>query len=232
VHSLRGPSEYIVPTADSFLSDCARTSYFDVKGHRTESHLQTKRVARLVHLIRNPLHNIVARYHLERRHFVLKNHSLAVEFPNDSVGFQKWCRILDETYSEEEHDYFRKADPKLLKLYDKVPCHAEFFKYTQWHNSVHNMLPLLHDPPLLTVFYEDYQYNFRHNVDSLLQFVVQPYNASRLREFRALPLYEEYFSNEQIRAIHKLINHVALPSVYPMLQRYFTNQTEDLMTSE
>ncbi|GKY97970.1 hypothetical protein MPSEU_000755100 [Mayamaea pseudoterrestris] len=218
-----GPSDYVIQEPRDFLEACLKTSYLDADGHRHESHMPQERVAKLVHLIRNPLHNIVARYHLERRHFVLKNKSLAKQFPNDASGFQKWCSKLDDTYMKEERKHFLKSDPQLLKLFENVPCHAEFFKYTQWHNSVIHMHPLLHRPPQLTIFYEDYQYAFRNNVDSIMQFVSQPYNASRLRAFRSLPTYEDYFSEAQIESIHQLIKHVALPQVYGMLQRYFNN---------
>ena len=224
-----GPSDYLTD-ASGFLQDCLRTSRLD-HGHRRESHMRQQSVARLVHLIRNPLHNVVARYHLDRRHFVLKNKHMAESFPNNAIGFQKWCGELDQEYRKDDLKTF-KRDKQLLELFQSVPCHGEFFKYTQWHNLVLDMQPLLHHPPLLTVFYEDYQYQFTHNVVSLMQFVQQPYNASRLREFRALPTYQDYYTSEQIEAVWKLIQYVARPDIRDMMRRYFESDETEVVTSE
>lgn len=215
-----GPSDYFYPNASRFLQDCLRTSWLH-KGHRVEGQMQASAVNKLVHLIRNPLHNIVARFHLDRRHIVKKNPALAKHYSNDAKGFQTWCRELDETYAAEEREFFAASDPKLLELYERIPCHAEFFKYTQWHNLVLRMLPLLNQPPILTLFYENYQYSFADSVTRIMDFVAQPYNASRLREFRSLPHYQEFYTPKQIEDIHELVQHVALPEVYTMLQPYF-----------
>ena len=49
-------------------------------------------VKRVVHIIRNPLDNIVARFHLEQTRFtILKNETWLNEFPDNKQGFQV-CR--------------------------------------------------------------------------------------------------------------------------------------------
>lgn len=46
-------------------------------------------VKRVVHIIRNPLNNIVARFHLERARFrSMKNDTWLNEYPDDKLGFQ------------------------------------------------------------------------------------------------------------------------------------------------
>ena len=46
-------------------------------------------VKRVVHIIRNPLDNIVARFHLERgRYASMKNETWLNEYPDDKIGFQ------------------------------------------------------------------------------------------------------------------------------------------------
>lgn len=221
-----GPEEYFLRNASAFLNDCLRTSWLE-DGHRVEGHMRQNMIRKLVHLIRNPYHNIVARFHLDRKHFVDKQPKLADEYPNTGVGFQKWCHQFDTRYYEEEKEFFRKLDPQLLKLYKSVPCHAEFFKYTKWHNNVIDMLPLLHRPPVLTVFYEDYAYKFNETVQEIMEFIQLDYDANRLRPFRDLPEYKDHFTKEQRRAAQKLVEYVASPHMYPLLQRYFVVSNDD-----
>jgi hypothetical protein len=179
--------------------------------------MDADRVVRLVHLIRNPLHNIVARYHLDRRHLVEKNASVVTLLPNNGTGFQRWCRNLDETYAAEEE--LLESTTRQLML--KVPCRGEFYKYTRWHEHALNMVPLLHDSiPVMTLYYEDYHYRFNESVQRLMDFVQQVV-VSPLRPFRSLPTYQDHYSDEQTQAIRALMQHVASPRLWNLLKRYF-----------
>ena len=68
-----GPESYVV-TTEQFLEGCARTTA-RVKGvkRRVESKMNPKRVSRMVHLFRNPIHNTISRFHLSRRHLIAKD---------------------------------------------------------------------------------------------------------------------------------------------------------------
>jgi hypothetical protein len=88
------PQTYL-ETPRSFLMDCLS----GVRGIRSTTDSKTMEkirvrysqdlVKRVVHIIRNPLDNIVARFHLERARFrSMKNNAWLNEYPDDKLGFQ------------------------------------------------------------------------------------------------------------------------------------------------
>jgi Sulfotransferase domain len=223
-----GATQYSVNDTSAFLRDCLRTSY-RINGTRHEAHLDPAQLARIVHLFRNPLHNVVARYHLDRRHLVKRDPSLAARYPYNATGFQRWCRELDELYEPEEDAVLETRTRRLLEA---VPCRGEFYKYTQWHEHALNMSSLVpthftDNPhgdhlavPVLVVHYEDYQHRFNWSVARLMDFVEQDV-VSPLRPFRALPTYEDHYTSGQIESIRTLIRGVATPRLWRHLERYF-----------
>lgn len=215
-----GPDQYIEDTLN-FVAACVKTSALSRSGRRLEFHYQPQRVARVVHLIRNPFHNIVARFHLERRHMVAKRPSVADRIPNNATGFIRWCRDLDDLYVDAEDKIFGH-DPAFLKLMRKVPCRGEFYKYAQWHERVLDMTPLLGDGvvPVLTVHYEDYAYKFNQTLERLLNFVEQT-AVGTLRPFRDLPTYEDHYSAAEQRSVKELLKVVSTPRVWALIQHYF-----------
>jgi len=81
-------TDYYVPNATAFLQGCQKTSGYralrdgevaEKRGRSTNRFVDEidapTRVAKVVHLIRNPFDKIVARFHLERRHVVAKSSS-------------------------------------------------------------------------------------------------------------------------------------------------------------
>jgi hypothetical protein len=57
-------------------------------------------VKKAIHLIRHPLDNVVARFHLfratEKVHYIgIGNRTVSVNHPNNQTGFQDWCKRLN-----------------------------------------------------------------------------------------------------------------------------------------
>jgi hypothetical protein len=215
-----GAEEYVVST-EQFLDDCSRTSaLMGPENSRAVQMMNPKRVARMVHLLRNPYQNIVARFHLERRHFVLRDPKLAITFPNNATGFAAWCRKLDRLYADEESI----LESKVRDLMQKLPCHAEFYKYVQWHNKALEIGPLMNggaEVPMWTIHYEDYQNNFNSTVKGLMDFLELSI-VSTPREFRALPDYSDHFSDRDRQHANALMNEVATSKTRPLIERYLT----------
>jgi hypothetical protein len=233
-----GASQYVVKNASEFSRGCLRTSG-RVNGTRFESYMDPARLARVVHLIRNPLHNVVARYHLDRRHLVEKDPRLVGLYPYNATGFQRWCRELDEQYEAEEKGILLagsspsgESSSPLRRLLRQVPCRGEFYKYAQWHENVIAMVPHLSSSrrrsaedrpaiiPVLVVHYEDYHGRFNWSVARLMDFVEQDV-VSPLRPFRSLPPYEDHYSQDQIGAVRDLLRHMASSRLWRHLERYF-----------
>jgi hypothetical protein len=223
-----GPDEYVVDTA-AFLEGCTRTSArtrekagFQIR--RVEDTHAVERVVKMVHLIRNPMHNVVARFHLERRHAIKLDPKKAKRLTNDAKGFSTWCRELDEDHAATEPDFFT---PEQLAIYRQAPCRGEFYKYTQWHNRVHDITPLVgpnhaksESPPILIIHYEDYHAHLQKTADQLLQFLELPLVAP-IRPFRELPDYSDHFSESDLKAVQALVKNVASAHTYKLVERYF-----------
>jgi hypothetical protein len=174
-----------------------------------------RRVKSAIHLIRNPFHNIIARYHLEHRHGIKSNKTFFLEQPNSPEGFQAWCKSQDTKYRSDDEEIF--AD----KNVDNTICHAEFFKYTQWHNLVHDSMRLLnHSIPLLVVYYEDYSVDFNATVSRILDFLeLDP--VGKLTEFHPRTDYEAYFTKEQRKDIRGLVKKFASGETWQEIKHYF-----------
>jgi len=190
-------------------------------------------VAAVVHLIRNPIHNTVARFHLERRNMVEKLPDLAARYPVNATGFQAWCRYFDQKYAQADKRVF---DATTLELMAAVPCHAEFYRWTAWHNRVIEMLSFLghrnegidQEEELLTIHYEDYAHQLNETADRLFDFLQQPPVNYTLRPFRELPKYEEdHFSADELKDVARLVQHVATPATWLQVRHYFGDFDDD-----
>lgn len=123
-----GAKQYVA-NASTYLDACARTTARLGKSRRTEdNHMDPKRVAKVVHLIRNPFTNVVARFHMESRNMFRREKKTAQWLPKNATGLRNFCQALDEIYGPEEEGVL---DADLRKLMADVPCRAEFYKWTQ-----------------------------------------------------------------------------------------------------
>jgi hypothetical protein len=209
-----GPDEY-VETPTIFLRNCA-SGHSRISRKRVSVEYQPSRVHRAIHLIRNPLHNIIARFHLEHRHHARsKKTEWLATHPNNAEGLQAWCRDLDIDYRKQDEKFFGKeAVPATI-------CHGEFFKYAQWHNLVHEGLDLInHTVPVLLVYYEDYSLKFNETVNMILDFMDLEH-VGILRDFQARSDYESYFTDKQQVEIGNLIQGVASEKTWMQVKHYF-----------
>lgn len=171
-----------------------------------------------IHLIRNPFHNIIARYHLEYRHGIRANKTFFVEHPNSPEGFQAWCKSQDTKYRSQDKEVF--YDSKNL---EGTICHAEFFKYTQWHNLVHESMGLLnHTIPVMLVYYEDYSADFNGTVSKILDFLDLE-SVGKITDFHPRTDYDSYFTKEQRSNVRNLVREFANDETWEEVKHYFKN---------
>jgi hypothetical protein len=224
-------NEYVVPTVDSFVEACQRTTH-RYRGSTMESSIPAHLVHGMVHLLRNPYHNTVARFHLERRNMIAKKAKLERKYPHNATGFARWCHYLDTKYASFDAKVF---DVTTLALLQPVPCHAEFFKWTQWHNlaleTARRLGPTTRTSsrstksaggvPVHFILYEDYEVRFNETLANLMTFLQLPISATQFQSFRNLPTYDDHYTLSQRSAIQALIQHVASPELWPLIRHYF-----------
>ena len=209
-----GPREY-VETPAIFLKKCASGhARIPPTRRRIDVRYDPSRVMKAIHLIRNPMHNIIARFHLN-----IKNHKNDKKWlekhPNDIKGFRTYCKDSAIKYRRQDENFFGKGKVP------KAPCHGEFFRYTQWHNLVHEGLDLIeHDVPVLTVYYEDYADKLNETTTQIFDFLELD-QVDEPREFSARSDYGEYFSEVELREIKNLVKRVASKKTWSQVQHYF-----------
>jgi hypothetical protein len=211
-----GPREYI-ETAEEFLQDCATGhSRPALKRASIGVHYPPERVAKAIHLIRNPFNNIISRYHQEIKNQRDKNETgWLTAHPNNATGFQLWCRELDDISYRQDVRFF--GEEKI----PKAPCHGEFYKYAQWHNLVHESIELVdHKVPILPLYYEDYADRLIQTTTTLLRFL-QLDLLGDLREYAAKTDFSNYFIETQEKDIKSLVQSVASNTTWGEIKHYF-----------
>jgi Sulfotransferase domain len=197
-----------VPTAEAFLNDCSYAYKNTPNGKKIALSYSSNSVARAVHLVRNPFHNIAAKFQRVQR--------LTSEYRKTAAGFQKWCKDVDQKVDGGSDDLYEK-----LK---SVPCHSELFKYVQWHNLAHEALQSL-KVPYTTVHYEMYANETqRDTVSSLLEFLqLDASEEVEVEPFLQKPMseYDSYFPDHQIDAITYFIRKLASPLTWEDVKDYF-----------
>lgn len=163
-------------------------------------------VKKAVHVIRNPLDNVVARFHLDWRNFQKRDPDLIVKFPSDKAGFNKWCTDMDRVKKSTIYPEFtnlRWVDRKLVNLLEGVPCKAEFYRYVQWHNLAFSVSRDMGIPTLI-VHYQDYRDDWDNTVSRLLNFLELDRNGAG-EPFDHGKEYRDYYTLEQRAAIKAFI---------------------------
>ena len=182
-------------------------------------------VKKAVHVIRSPFNNVVARFHLEqKRHSRIGDTEWLEAHPNDQFGFQKWCADVDASNDLMEA---RWTDPELSKALEGVPCHAEFFRYVQWHNLA---FTTAHDigVPTFVLHYEDYRDRFEGIRQDLLDFLELPM-VKEGPEFALGKEYEDFYTTEQREAVANLVKELAsLETWHHMKDYYFATSSSAL----
>jgi hypothetical protein len=198
-------------------------------------------VHKIVHLIRSPFDNIVARMHLgvsERRKQpveVRDDRWLAVM--NDTPeGLRNWCEYVDAQFHKPESSLedgalsravaLRNATlpHEVLERMKKVRCHSEIFRYTQFHNLVLEMaaddtLLRLVSPPHV-MYYEDYSTDLEATTAKMVQYLEQPLLNSP-HPFVSGKTYGHLWSRDEQEIVAELVHDLATPGTWKLLERYF-----------
>mmetsp|Transcript_5717 Transcript_5717/g.7578 ORF Transcript_5717/g.7578 Transcript_5717/m.7578 type:complete len:433 (-) Transcript_5717:270-1568(-) len=213
------PEKYVL-TPSLFTKECQRSTRVDEKGEKYKTvRYDTNIVQKIIHLIRNPYDNIVARYHLTYKHFLRDGEKdMAEKYPSSMEGFRSFCLDLGKKQkSTERHSDL--LDNEVLDLFEDVPCHADFIRYVQWHNyAVLTSLELA--VPTMTLHYERYTTHYNETTDRLLEFLGQerkrpPPNFIQGKEYR------DYYTKEEREKVKKAVEKMSSSETWELLKHYF-----------
>ena len=216
--SLCSPNEY-AETTYSFRRRCLVTKWIrrDAHGqlHAEYSTYAPEHVVKAVHLLRNPFDNVVSRFHLER---AVPNSTASAYAPNRR-GFLRYCLAIDFHYTKQEIEYLHFQENQLLQDLWKVPCHADFLKYVEWHNLAFYTTDDGALPTLL-VHYDDYRTRAVAVRDELLSFLGLVATADP-PPFAAGTSYADYYTREEQGIVKRAFAFMASRKTWEQVQRYF-----------
>ena len=206
----------------SFLKHCLETSYIsknkDGEAVVSVGSYDKDLVARIIHLIRDPFDNIVSRFHLRHNRFIKLNDTESLEkYPKSREGFRAYCNDLSEMYVNEEKTY--KSYQDIFDSITTVPCHADFFRYIQWHNLAFNTACDLQIPSLV-IHYENYTTNFDQTMDAIVDFL-QLNAIHEAPSFIPGKTYRDYFTGEEFEAVTVMFEKLALGKTWDNTKHYF-----------
>ena len=215
------PSKYI-ESIDSFYARCLTGTLIEPTGGTEVSKSRVQysdgRVKKAIHLVRDPINNVVARFHLEyNNHKGLNNFSSS--FPNNKQGFRDWCIDLDNRYTRQEN----RTDlisPRIKALFRSVPCHSEFYRYALWHNLAIEVTEKMSlDSAPLVLHYEDYERSFDPTLRNILRFLELD-TVGKISPFIPGKTYHDYFQNDELVAAMDLIKATATKQTWTLVRRY------------
>ena len=208
--------------ANKFAMDCSKSTR---AGHPNEQgqvqlvpgSYNNTIVKKAVHLIRDPLDNIVARFHHGRKK--LDRQNLPQKYPLSKEGFREMCHDLDTQYYNAT--IASSAYKKVLDILDEIPCHAEFFRYIQWHNLAFMTTSVdALDLPTLILHYENYTYNYDETVELLHHFLglERKYDPPL---FVTGKVYKDYFEEGEFEAVMTMFRRLASNRTWEHMRHYF-----------
>lgn len=109
----------------------------------------------------------------------------------------------------------------IRRYFEGVGCHAEFFRYVQWHNMALRVVQEL-EIPVIYIYYEDYLTNLKGVTDRMLDFL----NMTRVGDmpsFDSNKDYSDYFTLEERASASELMRQLVSDGGERMLKKYWVD---------
>ena len=216
------PPEKYVEDIDIFVNHCFKASYItkdsNNKANEIKGTYSQNLLSKAVHLIRDPFDNVVSRFHLEYKKFLRKNETEKLEmYPRSREGFRAFCKQQGGQFYYQERD--SKVYTDIFDEIKEIPCHADIFRYIQWHNLAFTTTWDLNIPTLI-LHYENYTNNFDETKDMLLEFLDQD-GVNEPPLFVTGKTYREYYSDDEIKYVESMFKALALEKTWYHTKHYF-----------
>ena len=210
------PPEQYTQMIHHFRHRCLRSDKLLVENGTktiTKSFYLPTRVKKAVHLIRDPLDNVVSRFRYERM-----NGRLALGFNSTREDFRTYCKEMNKEFLP-ALKRGRYIEPGVRRDIEMIPCHAELVKWIEWHNMAFIVSKDL-GLETFVLHYEDYSHRFHNITSELLSFLElkAKYNPPGFEAFKE---YKDYFDQDERKAAAIAIQMMSLQETWTYISRYF-----------
>lgn len=219
--SICPPEEYSESTY-SFRRQCLTTRWMH---SQDDGSLQQRigqytpdRLAKTIHLIRDPFSNVISQFLVERE---LPEHEANV-FDKTRNGFRQYCKSIALRFSANER-ILPYLETDLLHLLRRVPCREYFIRYIEWHNLAFSTADDYHVPTYV-LHYEWFASRYNATMTELLQFL-ELEQKTELMPFPQQVTYD-YFTLEERAKLKEAFRRMASFRTWKHLSHYFENDGE------
>ena len=180
-------------------------------------------VKKIIHVVKCPFASIVSSFHAEYKTLSHKFENEGDEkYSNDKTGFQKYCKDQDQSYKSAEYNaYGEMYGIGVYLLTKNVPCHADFYRYVQWHNLAFEMEEKLNASSFI-FNYEDYKDKLQDTLKEMLDFLELPLVDNDLVPFD-VGISHDHYTKEQAESIQEFIEALASDKTWKYVCRYFNS---------
>lgn len=192
-----------------------------LNGKREALQYNPSDVKRMIHLIRDPYDNVVARFYSYIGLMNANRPDLEIEtkFPLNEDGFKAWCKFQD--------DGFESADMKWLPvelraLAKEVPCRQEFVKYARFHSNVF-LMARFRKIRFMMLRYEDYVKDQTGTIQRVNNFLEIPVNNTEIPQTivgDGIWNFRDFYTDEERVSIERLMRNLSQPPIWFHLSFY------------
>jgi len=205
------------------------TRYFTLfcaMGNNGKKYENMSQVKKSIHLLRDPINNIVSNFHL-----AIKSKKYPhLNFTNDKDGFREYCQFHNTHFYDRNSKAFKLGgnqddtllqDGRIEELKNDIPCYNQFYKYITWHNNANSMIKDL-NIPTQNIWYEDYEIKYQETKAKIFQFMELDM-VGDFRPFESGKHYSDYFTVNEKKSLSLMIERLSLPETWELMKRYHKN---------
>mmetsp|Transcript_38227 Transcript_38227/g.46638 ORF Transcript_38227/g.46638 Transcript_38227/m.46638 type:complete len:411 (-) Transcript_38227:102-1334(-) len=223
------PQDYIIQSVRLFQYECNVGKRLETNGKVVDTYYDSERIFRYIHLIRDPLSQVFARFdHEYTRWSHLNRHDMIKAYPHSKDGFHKWCSDFDDNIHDgrrfEIERYYYMKDKEFEKLARKVPCHSNFFRLVQWHNYAFQMTHdehTLHGKPNKVIYFEDLVNRPKRVLNEVLDYLKLEEKSHQFARSNELTNAVNFYEPKHIVALKKYLKQLATKKTWSHLEHYF-----------
>lgn len=195
--------------------------YLDEQGKRKKLQYNPGDVKKVIHWIRDPFDNVVARFYSYIGLMRINRPDLNIEerFPLNETGFQLWCRVQDVGYAKVD---LKWLPAELRELALNVPCRQEFIKIARFHSGAF-LMARFREIEYKIFKYDDYPKDLAKAIRGVNEFIGYPTNTTDFRQrIRSDGIwnFDTFFTDQQRIDATKLLRNLSRPAMWFYLRDY------------
>jgi hypothetical protein len=200
-----------------FVNDC-RTAYGRTSpdvSQLQQYQYPTYRVAKAVHLIRNPFHQIMEQFEEDYKTH-LKDAKWREKHPDSREGLLQWCKDADSNLNPAEYI----ASATTVRMIQATTCANRILEYSHWHNRAFEVVDELKLEGMVIKYEEFEDEKLESTLDAIVEFLELPPKL-KMPSQRIPEDLDNYFSEQEQKDMQHLMERLASEQTWEYVKHYF-----------